>query len=101
MNALQTLQDAGLTVTVKDGKLKLGPAALLTDAWRELARTHKGEILAALGYRMVQRIRSQGHFWDIPLHGDAPLDIGDGVLVGAPYAQQVETGAAVQEQVAA
>jgi len=49
VNALETLQGAGLTVELLDGdRLRLSPKAAITEALRELARAHKAEILALL-----------------------------------------------------
>jgi len=49
VNALETLQGAGLTVELlEDDRLRLSPKAAITEALRELAQAHKAEILAML-----------------------------------------------------
>lgn len=49
MDALATLQGAGVTVELLEGdRLRLSPKAAITEALRELAREHKAAILALL-----------------------------------------------------
>lgn len=90
MNALETLQGAGLTVELLEGdRLRLSPKAALTEALRELAQAHKAEILALLREAPVAiaadvepgspylwpAILGPGPWREIPAPADAPEDL--------------------------
>ena len=74
MTALATLQAAGLdVVAVPDGRLRVTPAARLTDDLRALVRGHRAEILADLAAAPAETLKKAETSGPMPAPGAAAI----------------------------